>query len=265
MKKWIYIPLFLVGTACADDMDVLVPVPDDITFNEIQIERYTHVVPENGFDAGGLHFNTVKNADGTYSGFAYSSRSNRSLTFTGTAQAIDSNRFSVYTPHPNQTGVYAVACVRDGGAYFTLPAPAVIEHILVANTTYAYYAMYYGAQTEEIANPNIPAAPVGVWYTYAPGVERALNLEGDYFKLVITGSLEGKETGSIDFYLCCRQNADPLHPDYDFLRGDWIKADLTALGTVDRVQFSIDCSLRDGSGNSLIPPYFCLDGIRIKK
>ena len=86
MKKWIYIPLFLVGTACADDMDVLVPVPDDITFNEIQIERYTHVVPENGFDAGGLHFNTVKNADGTYSGFAYSSRSNRSLTFTGTAR-----------------------------------------------------------------------------------------------------------------------------------------------------------------------------------
>lgn len=264
MKKWIYIPLILLGISCSDEPDLLVPIPNDITFNNIELERYTHVIPENGFDAGGLHFNTVKESEESYSGFAYSRRSNRSLTFTGTQQAIDSNRFSVYTPYPNQTEVYAVACVKDNNAFFTLPQPSVVEHILVANTTWSYYAMYYGAQTEEIANPNIPAAPVGIWNTYAPGVERPLNEEGDYFKLIITGFLNEQQTGSIDFYLCCRENGDPENPDYDFLRGDWIKADLTPLGTVDKVLFDIECSLSDNSGNSLIPPYFCLDGIRIK-
>ncbi len=267
MKKLIYLFVWAMVhlTACSDKDDLLVPVPDDITFNELSLEKFTHVVPEGGFTSGGIRFNTVKGANGEYSGFAYSRRSNRSLTFTGSQVALDSNRFSVFTPRPNQTGVYAVACVKGEDAYFTLDKATVVEHILVANTTYAYYAMYYGEKTGNIANPNIPAAPKGVWYTYAPGVMRPLNLDGDYYKLVIKGYLGGQQTGTIDFYLCCRKGADSGHPDFNFLRGDWIKADLTALGKVDKIVFGVDCSYKDGSGNELIPPYFCLDGIRLKR
>lgn len=264
MKKWIYTPLLLLLFACSDKNDLLVSVPDDITLNELQLEKFTHVIPDNGFTSGNIRFNTVKNPDGTFSGFAYSRRSNRSLTFTGTSQAIDSNRFSVYTPRPNRTEVYAVACAQDDNAFFTLTEPTTVEHVLIANTTYAYYAMLYGEKTGEIANPNIPAAPKGVWYTYAPGVERPLDQNGDYFKLIITGYLNNQPTGSVDFYLCCRPGADAANPTFNFLRNDWMKADLTRLGQVDKVVFQTDCSYRDAQGKSLIPPYFCLDGIRLK-
>lgn len=76
---------------------------------------------------------------------------------------MDSNIYSVYTRFPNANEIYAVACVKDDDAYFTLEKPAVVEHILVANTTYAYLAMVYGDQygTPEapVANPNIPGVP----------------------------------------------------------------------------------------------------------
>lgn len=265
--KRIFICILLASlfVACSDKDEVLVPIPDDITFNELTLEKFTHVVPDGGFNSQGIYFNTVKGSNGEYSGFAYSRRSNRSLTFSGIQQAIDSNRFSVYTPRPNQTMVYAVVCAKDEDAYFTLEKPTIVEHILVANTTWSYYAMLYGEKTEEMANPNIPAAPQGIWYTYAPGVERPLNLEGDYFKLVIKGYLGTQQTGTVDFYLCCRAEADPANPTFNFLRSDWIKADLITLGEVDKIVFTIDCSYKDENGNSLIPPYFCLDGIRLKK
>lgn len=268
MKKILFYVLIgnlLLFSACSDKDDLLVPIPNDVTFNELVLEKFTHVIPEGGFNSGGIHFNTQIEEGGEFSGFAYSRRSNRSLTFTGTQEALDSNRFSVYTPRPNQTGVYAVACVKDDDAYFTLEQPTVIEHILVANTTYSYFAMYYGEKTENIANPNIPAGPQGIWYTYAPGVYRPLNLEGDYFKLVIKGYKADQLTGSVDFYLCCRKGADDEHPDFNFLRGDWIKADLTSLGEVDKVVFNLDCSYRSSGGEILIPTYFCLDGIRLQK
>lgn len=266
MKRiFICILLGSLLAACSDKDEVLVPIPDDITLNELTLDKFTHVVPDGGFDSKGVHFNTQKGSNGEFSGFAYSRRSNRSFTFTGTQQAIDSNRFSVYTTRPNQTVVYAVACAKNEDAYFTLDKATVVEHVLVANTTWSYLAMNYGEKSDNIANPNIPAAPKGIWYSYAPGVTRKLNQNGDYFKLVIKGYLGNQQTGTVDFYLCCRKDADPANPSFSFLRTDWIKADLTALGKVDKVVFTVDCSYKDENGNSLIPPYFCLDGIRLQK
>lgn len=108
-------------------------------------------------------------------------------------------------------------------------------------------------------------APKGIWQTYAPGVERALNLDGDYFKLIIKGFLGDSHTGTVEFYLCCRKGGDPANPTFNFLRSDWIKADLQSLGVVDKVVFNIECSYRDNNQQSLIPAWFCLDGIRLQK
>ena len=50
-----------VASACSDDLDVVIPEPDNITFNEIQMpERFTHVIQDGGFSTSGLHFNAVK-------------------------------------------------------------------------------------------------------------------------------------------------------------------------------------------------------------
>ena len=168
MRKWCFIFILIVGlAACSDDKDVLAPVPNDVTLNELSLERFTHMIPDGGFTSKAAHensvtFNTKKNNDGTYAGFAYSNRNNRSFTWTATQEALDSNIYSVYTRFPNANEIYAVGRVEGDDTYFTLESPAVVEHILVANTTYVYLALVYGDQygTEEepVANPNIPGS-----------------------------------------------------------------------------------------------------------
>ena len=101
MRKWCFIFVLIIGlAACSDDKDVLAPVPNDVTLNELSLERFTHIIPDGGFTSKAAHrnsvtFNTKKNGDGTYAGFAYSNRNNRSFTWTATQEALDSNIYSV--------------------------------------------------------------------------------------------------------------------------------------------------------------------------
>ena len=260
MRKFLAVIMIWAGlSACSDDKDVLVSIPNDVTMNELELERFTHQIPDGGFTSkaahtNGVKFNTVKNPDGTYSGFAYSNRNNRSFTWTATQEALDSNIYSVYTRFPNANEIYAVACVKDDDAYFTLEKPAVVEHILVANTTYAYLAMVYGDQygTPEapVANPNIPgsADKKGVWYSNVPGgVKKLVDEDKDYFKLIIKGFKDNTQTGTVNFYLCTRKG-DPENPDWSRVVNDLESTDI-----------------EEGTGRMRTPAYFCLDGIRIQK
>jgi hypothetical protein len=267
--------LLLSLAACADERELLVTVPNDVTLNELSLPRFSHVIPENGFTAraareNAITFNTRKES-GAFSGFAYSNRNNRSFTWTATREALDSNIFSVYTRFPNANGVYAVARVEGDNAFFTLEKPAVVEHVLVANTTYNYLAMAYGNQYGEtgkpVANPNIPGSidKTGVWYSNVPGgVKTMTDEDNDYFRLVIKGFNEEKETGQVRFYLCTRQG-DPDHPTWSLIVNDWYKVDLSSLGVVSRVAFYLESSdVEQGTGRTRTPPYFCLDGIRVR-
>ncbi len=267
MKKSILILTAFIITlvSCTDKQELLVPIPDDITFNELSLSAYTHNIPDGGFTSGGIRFNTKKNSDGTFSGFAYSNQNNRSFVWTNTQAARDTNILSVYTNYRNMTEVYAVACANsEADTYFTLETPKVIKLMLFANNTYNYLAMTYGANSGSvIANPNIPSAPKALWNTYAPGVTRKLNLDGDYYKVIAKGYKSGTQTGTVEIYLCCRKNADPANPAFNFLRTDWIAIDMTSLGEVDKVTFSTACNYKDGSNKDLINSYFCIDGIRL--
>lgn len=270
MKKLLFIIFFgtlFLATSCISKGDLLVPIPNDITFNELQLATYTNNVPAGGFTSGGIKFNTKKNADGTFSGFAYSNQNNRSFVWTNTKAARDTNIMSVYTAYRNMTEVYAVVCAdNEADTYFSLDKATVIEHILVANNTYNYLAMNYGANSgTSIANPNIPSAPKAIWNTYAPGVTRKLNLEGDYYKIIVKGYNGTTATGTVEIFLCCRKNADPANPAFAFLRTDWIAANLTSLGAVTKVTFSTSCSYKDANNKDLINSYFCIDGIRLRK
>lgn len=53
--------------------NVLAPVPNDVTLNELELGRFTHAIPDGGFTSKAAHknsvtFNTKKNSDGTYAG-----------------------------------------------------------------------------------------------------------------------------------------------------------------------------------------------------
>lgn len=269
MKKTIFIliALSLTITSCTDKNELLVPIPNDITFNELTLASYTHVIPDGGFTSGGIKFNTKKNSDGSFSGFAYSNQNNRSFVWTDTKAARDTNILSVYTNYRNMTEVYAVACATsEADTYFTLEKPTVIEHALFANNTYNYLAMRYGANTgSAITNPNIPSAPKAVWSTFVPGVDRKMDQEGDYYKVVVTGYNGAAKSGSIDVYLLCRKNADPNNPNFNFTRTDWIAADLSSLGPVTKVTFTTETNYKDVNGKDIIHSYFCIDGIRLRK
>ena len=229
---WFIFILIIAFMACSDDKDVLAPVPNDVTLNELELGRFTHAIPDGGFTSKAAHknsvtFNTKKNSDGTYAGFAYSNRNNRSFTWTATQEALDSNIYSVYTRVPNANEVYAVGRVEGDDTYFTLGTPAVVEHILVANTTYTYLALVYGDQygTEEepVANPNIPgsANKKGVWFTNVPGgVKKMVDADKDFYKLIVTGYNGETETGQVEFFLCTRKG-DPSHTAWSLVINDW--------------------------------------------
>lgn len=269
MKKIIFIligalPLFF---SCVDLTEVTIPIPDDITFNELTLAQRTHNVPDNGFTSKGVTFNTKKNPDGSYSGFAYSNQNNRSFVWSDSPAARDTNIFSVFTTERNLTEIFAVVHADvEAETYFSIPQPTVVEHILVANTTYNYMAMYYGPKSSNatFTNPNIPSAPKGQWYTYVPGVTKTLSATGEYYKIVAKGYNGNTLTDTLDIYLVTRK-ADPKNPTFNYLTSTWIKADLTSLGAVTKVTFSIMCSYKGTNGKSIYPPYFCIDGIRLKK
>lgn len=271
MKKILY---SLIGLStlllfsCSDKKDLIQPYNDDITLNELSLPDFSFVVPESGFKSGIVNFNTKKNSDGSFSGFAYSNRNNRSFTWQGNQAALDTNIFSVYTARYNRTETFAVASVKGDEAFFTLSTPSIIEHVLLANTSYNYLAMNYGDQygtpTAMVANPNIKAAPLGVWYSYVPGgVKKMVDADKDYFKVIIQGYKSGVATQKVDFYLCSKK-----YPGYNatqsFLLNDWYKCDLSSLGVVDKVVFYLESS-DNANGKMRTPSYFCLDGIRIKK
>lgn len=261
----------LVGmlTACNDDIDLVIPHANNITFSELEIPtRFSHVIHDGGFTVQGIHFNASKSSDGQLSaGFCYSNRSYRSFVWTNTPEAIDSIRYSVYSSRPNNTGTYLVCHVKDDDAYFTLDNPRMLDYILVSNTTWNYLAMAYGdsygTEEEPQANPNIPSKPEGVWHTYVPGGVKKFG-EKDFFTLTVRGYKGGNPTGTISFDLACRKGHNQQNPNWDYLVTDWRKLELSSLGVVDKVVFYLDSSDKNEQGEMRTPAWFCLDGFQFK-
>lgn len=340
----IYILLLAAFTSsCKKETDRGEPLPTatDVTFEDLNPGEMTFKVPDAPFRSGTyasgvLTMNVKKNTDGSFSGFATSSKNWRSypwslspdfvaqgsLTAAQKQSAIDSAIFSVFTARPNQTGTYLVGCVKDEDAAITLDRPGVVEHILVANTTYNYLIETNGTEFSgtldnetqayrmdgtKVRNPTIPnpsALMYGRFTLPGPGGTSLISLKGQeilakraagkaaadaartagktpaevtadsttaanatskgFVKLSVTGYNEGKTAGTVDFWLAIRPNVDPAFPAWDVILGDWYRMDLATLGAVDRLVFKLSSSDTDGAGNMRTPPYFCLDGIRIK-
>ncbi|MBQ9362864.1 MAG: DUF4465 domain-containing protein [Bacteroidaceae bacterium] len=79
---------------------------------------------------------------------------------------------------------------------------------------------------------------------------------GDWLKITVTGyDAQGAETGTVDFYL-----ADFRDSQNAYIIEDWRWVDLTTLGTVKRLTFTMSSSDSNQWGMNT-PSYFCLDNL----
>lgn len=85
-----------------------------------------------------------------------------------------------------------------------------------------------------------------------------------WFKLIIKGYLNGAQVGTVEYYMGARTNAVKDYPKLNTIKDQWYAVNLTELGKVDKIVFNLDSSDKDVNGIMRTPPYFCLDGIRLK-
>jgi len=257
----------LIGfTSCDDDMDLVVPMPTNYTFNDLSLGTFTHEIPNGGFDYGKCHFNTVKSGNQLSAGFCYSNRSLRSFVWNGDETSVDSMRYSMFSLLPNDTEVYLVCNASSDEAYFTIDGGGVIDYMLIANTTWIYMTIYYGSpygtKTSPKANPRVPSGVKGAWQTYIADSFKAFST-GDYIRLIATGYRNGSVTGTTSTYLSCIK-ADSEVPTLNYTVNNWRKWELSSLGEVDKVVFSMESSRLDANGNEVLPHWFCMDGLQLK-
>ena len=107
-------------------------------------------------------------------------------------------------------------------ASFTCPAdnngPYSIKSLMLTNSTYTY--LYIKSFTS-----------------------------GSWLKVIVTGYLSNKETSKIEYYL------SDFRDNKKILLNKWTNVDVSALGSVDKVTFTVE------SNDVMAPTYVCIDNI----
>ena len=111
-----------------------------------------------------------------------------------------------------------------------------IDGIYVTNTTYAHNSMRDGDQF----------------------AKKFTNLDQDYFKLLITSFNNGIDVDTVEFFLADFTHLDSLQ---DYIVNDWKYVDLSSLGLVDSIKFSLISSDVSQFGMKT-PAYFAIDNIK---
>lgn len=121
----------------------------------------------------------------------------------------------------------------------------------------AYYSAYMGTEPTVLSADGLPFEAKGCYVTNSAYAYTSM-LNGDayakqfdvddWFLLTATGYVADEATGSVDFYLA---------KDGSILN-DWQYFDLSSLGTVDEVHFTLSSS-DTGDWGMNTPAYFCLD------
>jgi len=207
---------------------------DDLT---LAVDSYWNGADgSGGFTSGTASFNN--NYDtiyGSWDGFAYSNRTDTSLyewssaqfnAITGTGQANSAN--------------YGVGFVGwNGLPTITLNSTSTVNGMYITNNNYAYYSMLNGDG----------------WAKKFGGTG---GNDPDWFLLTITGKNQaGTPTGTIDFYLADFRFTDN---QLDYIVNTWLYVDLSPLGQVKTLEFSL-ASSDVGSYGMNTPAYFAIDSI----
>lgn len=163
---------------------------------------------------------------------------------------VYSNQLDKVTPgYENQFSAYANTVSNYGLAYYstyngTVPtlsfdAPVTLTSASFTNTTYATLSMLQGD-------------------AFAKKFGGTSGNDADWFKLVITGhDATGTTVGSVDFYLADYRFADNSQ---DYIVQDWTSVNLSSLGQVSSLTFSMESS-DVGLYGINTPTYFAADNI----
>jgi len=194
-----------------------------------------------GFSDGGFFFpNSYTSYGGTayvWSGFAYSDK-------TDTVTTGLPNQFAAIAGKGyNNSSTYAVSSVlADWISYKPIPNiiklnPAkTINGFYVTNNTYAYFSMLNGD-------------------SYAKKFGGTTGNDPDWFMLKIQGYHSGIITDSVYFYLADYRF---VNNSLDYIVKDWKWCDLSSLGTIDSLAFTLYSSDTGAYGMNT-PSYFCMD------
>jgi len=236
MKKmiWVFIGmLFLVTPPASAEI---------VTFDDLDLdpESFYNGSDEAGeFETTGVVFNIFYDDEfGPYwEGFSYSNT-------TDTTTPDFTNQYSAITGiGADNSSIYGVAYL---GFYGIIPTITFVDEVNLAeayitNTTYAFFAMQDG---------NAPAKKFGGDTGDDP----------DWYLLTITGKdVDENPTGVIEFYLADFRFGDPSQ---DYIINAWTAVDLSSLGQVKTVEFSVSSSDTGDFGINT-PTYFAIDSIAI--
>lgn len=186
-----------------------------------------------GFSSGGGSFpNTFTDFGGgcCWEGWAYSKVSDATTPGFG-------NQYGSLAG--SGAGGSATFGVSFGPNSLTLPGPATVSGAWLGNTTYAGLSMLLGdGFAKQFGGPS--------------------GDDPDFFKLTIDGrDALGALTASVDLYLADYRFADNSQ---DFVLDEWAFVDLTPLGVVSSLEFSLESSDVGPFGMNT-PAYFALDDL----
>ena len=197
-----------------------------------------------GFTTGGATFNNRYVID-EWSGWAFWGGWSYS-NMTDTTTPGYENQYGAITGGGQSGSNYGVAYVDTWAPTLptlTFSTPTVLEQAYFTNGTYPYLIMHDG-------DPN----------NYAKKFGGATGNDPDWLLLTITGKdAQGQTTGTVDFYLADFRSSDNTK---DYILNTWTPADLSGLGQVKSVVFTLSGSDSDPFYGWLnTPAYFAMDSL----
>ena len=206
---------------------------DEIPYIEFTPFAFSHVL---GGSWGGYYwdgFTVTKSGDNTdwYTGGGVKTENGEIVADNGVAEADANAPFLVGYYGSDYAGATYEACnlmFNDGEQYEALG-------VYVTNHTWPYYS-----------------------YTNGDGFARAFDQEGDYFKLIAHGiDASGDEIGTAEFMLASFNNGQLQAVN------QWTWWDLSSLGMVDQINFTMDSSDKGDWGINTAK-YFCMDKLQVR-
>jgi len=188
-----------------------------------------------GFASGGVRFKNNYNTEWEFwDGFAYSN-----ITDTQTRD-MDGQYNAIPGIGQGDSATYGVAYVGWlEPPTMTLSTAQILQGLYVTNNNYTYYTMLNGGPFSKAFG-----GPTGD--------------DADWLMLTVTGKgATGDTTGKVDFYLADFRSADKSE---DYIVDSWQFVDLTPLGEVKSLQFTL-ASSDTGAFGMNTPAYFCVDTV----
>jgi len=216
---------------------------DIANFDDLSLapESYWNGSDESGgFASGSAYFNNNYNSTyDSWDGFAYSN-----ITDTNTS-GLDGQYNAIPGGGQNGSANYAIGFDPVAAGFgtelptMTVDSACTVEGFYVTNNNYAYYSMLNG---DALAKKF--------------GGDSGDN--EDWFLLTIIGKdVGGVTSGTVDFYLADYRFADN---SLDYIVETWEYVDLTSLGVVKSLEFSLSSS-DVGEWGMNTPAYFAMDTV----